>query len=107
MPEEEALVEVTTTLDDRAAAMGLAKQLVEKRLAACVQVNAVDSTYRWEGRLTVSAEHLLRAKTRAGGVDALIAFLENAHPYDLPEITVKAIGHASEAYAGWVVEETS
>jgi periplasmic divalent cation tolerance protein len=85
------------------SARALAKRLVEKRLAACVNlIPGVRSIYRWEGRVEESRETLLVLKTTAGALKELESAVKELHPYDVPEFVVLPVERASEAYANWV-----
>lgn len=96
------LVCVQTTLDSVAAADTLARRLVEQMLAACVQVTAIRSTYRWEGAVEVAEEQLLTIKTAATQLTALETFVRDHHPYDEPEFLVLPVEAASDGYVQWV-----
>lgn len=93
---------VMTATDDPAEADALARRLVEDRLAACVQVTAVTSTYRWEGEVTTGDERLLLIKTRADQVAAVQAFLAEHHSYDTPEVIEVPITSGLPEYLGWI-----
>lgn len=95
---------VLTTTDDPAEAAALARDLVDQRLAACVQVTDITSTYRWEGALTSADERLLLIKTRSDRVAAVQAFLAEHHSYDTPEIVEVAIASGLPDYLGWIDE---
>lgn len=95
---------VMTTTDDPAEAAELARRLVEERLAGCVQVTAVTSTYRWEGEVTTADERLLLIKTRADRVAAVEAFLSEHHSYDTPEVIEVPITSGASQYLGWIDE---
>jgi periplasmic divalent cation tolerance protein len=98
---------VLTTVADRDTAVRVARDLVERRLAACVQiVDGLQSIYRWEGRLDEARECQLAAKTPRDRVDALVAALRAAHPYEVPEIVVLD-GIAHGPYAAWLATETT
>lgn len=98
---------VVTNLPDRAAAESLARTLVERRLAACVNVLApCRSTYRWEGKLQTDEEHPVLIKTTRERYAALEAALREGHPYDVPEIIAMPVERGLPAYLDWVRAET-
>ena len=81
----------------------LAKALVERRLAACVNVvPGVVSHYRFEGEQHRDAELLLVIKTRAEKLEALRAALVELHPYEVPELVALEISAGHEAYLEWL-----
>src|SRR3979409_1104467 len=100
------LILILTTMPDDDRAGGLARTLVEERLAACVNVHApMTSTYRWQEALESAAERQVVIKTTRGRRAAVEARLRALHPYELPELVV--IGASgSEAYAKWVRDAT-
>ena len=98
---------VITNLPDRAAAERLADALVEKRVAACVNILApCRSVYRWKGALQREEEHPVLIKTTAERYPALEAAIRAAHPYELPEIIAVPIERGLPAYLAWVDAET-
>lgn len=97
---------VMTTLDSQAAAEAMARDLLEARLAACVQMHAVQSFYVWRGERQQSAEHLLLIKTTLARYPALEAFIEERHPYDTPEILCLPVLAGSGPYLAWVAAQT-
>ena len=97
---------VTTTVATYADASRLAQAVLQARLAACVQVQAITSHYRWQGALHEEPEHRLDCKTTAQAVPALMALLRASHPYDLPELVVLTL-QASAEYAQWVAREVA
>ncbi|TWT46857.1 divalent-cation tolerance protein CutA [Botrimarina hoheduenensis] len=101
-----ALLLVTTTAPDRATADRLARVLVERRLAACVQVaGPLHSTYRWQGVIESAEEWQVTAKTLPACFAALSAALHELHPYETPELIATPVTEVSAAYAAWVAEE--
>ncbi len=101
----ERFVVLSTAPDDQVAAM-LARAMVEKAHAACVNViPAVRSFYRWEGRVHDETEVLLVAKTDRERLPGLIEALAEAHPYDCPEIVALPITDGLPAYLDWIGEQ--
>lgn len=98
----------TTTTPDRATADAIAAALVEKRLAACVQISGpITSVYRWKDSVATSEEWLCTAKTTVERWHELMALVQELHPYETPEIIATPIDQASEAYEVWVRGEVS
>ena len=99
---------VLTNLPDRGAAEALARTLVERRVAACVNVlSPCRSTYRWEGKLQVDEEHPVLIKTTRERYPALEAAVREVHPYDLPELIAVPVESGLPAYLDWVRAETA
>ncbi len=95
-------VVVLTTVGGGFDARTLAEELVERRLAACVNVfPQVHSVYRWQGRVEHDEEQLLLIKTAADKVEALEEALRKLHPYETPEFVVLPIGELRGPYAQW------
>ena len=98
---------VLTNLPERAAAERLAGLLVERRLAACVNILApCRSVYRWQGAVQHDEEHPMLIKTTAERYPALEEALRSGHPYELPEIIAVPIERGLPAYLQWVAAET-
>lgn len=100
------MLAVFTTVADQAQADALARAAVEQHLAACVQTDAIRSTYRWEGQVVCESEVRLMFKTTRARYPALEALLRAQHPYELPAIYALPVSGASTAYAAWVCTET-
>jgi periplasmic divalent cation tolerance protein len=99
---------VLTNLPDRGAAEKLAHELVERRLAACVNVLAeCTSIYRWKGAVERAGEVPVLIKTRAALYDELEAAITELHPYELPEIIALPVVRGLAEYLDWVSSETS
>jgi periplasmic divalent cation tolerance protein len=99
------VVMVLTTAPDAATADRIAAALVERRLAACVNVvPGIRSTYRWKGTVERADESLLLIKTTRAGVVALKAEIAGIHPYEVPEVVVIPAVEGADAYLRWVVE---
>ncbi|HVY44631.1 MAG TPA: divalent-cation tolerance protein CutA [Minicystis sp.] len=108
LAEPELRVLLCNTPPDRAAA--IARALVERRLAACVNVlPGVLSVYRWQGAVEEAAESTLLVKTRASLAAAVTDAIVALHPYELPEVVSLplAAGEGLAAYRAWLAAETS
>jgi periplasmic divalent cation tolerance protein len=99
---------VLTNLPDRAAAERLADALIEKRVAACVNILApCRSVYRWQGGVQHDEEHPLLIKTTSERYAELEVAIRAGHPYELPEIVAIPIERGLPAYLDWVAAETA
>ena len=99
---------VITNLPDVESARALATQLVEQRLAACVNILApCHSLYRWEGKLEEAEEVPLLIKTSAARYAALEEAIRAYHPYELPEIVAVRIEKGLPDYLAWVAASTA
>ncbi len=98
---------VFTTVGTRRDARAIADILLQKRLAACVQiVGPVASSYRWRGKIARSKEWLCIIKTKRSRYAALEREIKRTHPYELPEIVAARIAAGSREYLRWMEEET-
>lgn len=99
---------VISNLPDRASAENLARALVDRRLAACVNVlSPCRSVYRWKGKVEDAEEFPVLIKTTRERYAALEAAIRENHPYELPEIIVLPLAGGLPAYLEWVASETS
>lgn len=94
---------VLTTTGSAEEAHSIAAALVERRLAACVQVlGPMTSTYRWEGTVETAEEWLCLAKTTGERYPALEQAVLELHSYDTPEILALPVANGSGAYLEWL-----
>jgi len=100
------LLIVTTTVGTEADARALAHALVNQRLAACAQIERIDSVYRWEGAVQQDAEWRLVFKTTRALYPQVEQAIRALHRYTLPAIHAVAVEAASADYAAWVIAET-
>jgi periplasmic divalent cation tolerance protein len=99
---------VLTNLPERAAAERLADLLIERKLAACVNILApCRSVYRWKGAVQRDEEHPMLIKTTAERYAALEQALRAEHPYELPEIIALPVEHGLAAYLDWVAAQAT
>ena len=94
---------VLITAGSEEEAHKIAKLLVKKKKAACVNiVPTVDSVFRWKGRVDSARESLLLVKTRASLLSEIISLVKEAHGYKVPEIIALPIVGGSEEYLKWL-----
>jgi len=96
-----------TTLEDEDSASRLARRLVEAKLAACVQLVQIRSTFSWEGDVEDAREVLVLVKTRTSVYDQLQQFVCDNHPYDVPEILQIPVTAGYGPYLSWVNDNTT
>lgn len=101
----EELIVVLCTVPDEATGEKLAGALVEARLAACVNlIPGVRSFYRWKGAIESDAEAQLLIKTRQDLFGRVVSWMDEHHPYDVPEVIAISARLVSEPYRAWAVE---
>jgi periplasmic divalent cation tolerance protein len=94
---------VLTTCCSLEEARHIAHSLVERHLAACVNiVPQVESVYRWKGEIETAAEWLLIIKTTSDASENLRKAVKELHSYELPECIEIAIEDGSPAYLDWI-----
>lgn len=97
---------VQTTLPSEAQAAELARAIVQARLGACAQLQAIRSFYVWQAQAHDEPEWLLSIKTRSALYPALEAWIRERHPYETPEIIQLPLTAGSAAYLAWVDQNT-
>ncbi len=98
---------VFCTCPDSDSAQVLAHLLVERRLAACVNLlPPMRSVYRWQGQVEQAQEVQLLIKTCADRLDALTSAIQQEHPYELPEIIAISPSAGLPAYLEWIRAQT-
>ena len=94
---------VLTTTGSEQDARKIARELVERQLAACVNIiPRIHSIYRWQEKIEESEEYLLVIKTTAENFPRTREAIEELHSYDLPECISIQIAEGSEAYLSWI-----
>jgi periplasmic divalent cation tolerance protein len=104
----EPCVQITTTAPDEDTAERIAADLLDRHLAACVQVvGPIRSHYRWEGERRADSEWLCLVKTRAALTETVTGAIVALHPYDEPEIIATPISGGAPGYLAWVASESA
>jgi periplasmic divalent cation tolerance protein len=101
-------VQVMTTAGSEEEAGRIASLLVERRLAACVQVaGPIVSRYRWQGAIEEGREWQCLVKTTRAGYEAVEAAIREVHSYEEPEIVATPIVAGSAGYLDWIEQNVS
>jgi periplasmic divalent cation tolerance protein len=101
------IVSVYATFGSDEEARRIGRQMVEERLAACVNIfGPCHSIYRWQGAVEEAAEVAAVFKTSAQGAQRVVERIAELHSYDMPAAVVWPISGATEAYALWVEENS-
>ncbi len=96
---------VLTTTGSQEEARKIARTLVERRLAACVNIMPqVESIYRWQGKVEDAHEWLLLIKTTTAAFERVRDAIRELHSYDLPECISFSVENGSSAYLDWISE---
>jgi periplasmic divalent cation tolerance protein len=102
----EEYIQVSTTVDGKDHAERIAKTLLDRRLAACVQiVGPVMSAYWWKGKLEKTEEWICYIKSRMGLYEKLEEAIRETHTYETPEIVAVPIIAGSRKYLEWLEDE--
>ena len=102
----ETLVYITAGSVEEARAIGAS--LVERRLAACVNIlPGMLSQYRWEGSVQTDEEAVLIAKTRSELVEAMTGHVREIHSYDCPCVVALPIEGGNPEFLQWIADETA
>ena len=104
---ENRFIVIETTIDNDKDARKIASELIDLGLAACVQMNSIESTFIWNDSPMRDDEYLLRIKTSVAMFDECEALINQLHPYECPEIIAIPIISGSISYLNWMNEQLS
>lgn len=106
MPSNDYII-VLTTCNSSELASSIAGSLVNKQLAACVNiVNSVESVYQWQGKIEHDKELLLIIKTRKSLFSQVEQAIQELHNYELPEVIAVPIVAGAKNYLNWIQSNT-
>lgn len=110
MTNKEAKMEfivIYCTVPDRKEGKDIAKALVGKKFAACVNImDKMESVFSWDGKMSEEREALLIIKTKRELFDKVNALIQGMHSYNVPEVIAMPIIEADENYLKWIEYET-
>lgn len=98
---------VFVSTGDENEAKQIASALIEARLAACVKILPVQSTYRWDGEIQCDREWQMIIKTQIERYEAVESLVCQLHHYEIPEIFALPIVQGYSPYLQWVDQETT
>lgn len=98
-------IAVITTVGSKKEARRLAMALVKHKLAACAQIEKIDSIYAWKGKIEHGREYRVLFKTTAERYDAIEGAIRDMHSYELPAIHALPFERAFAPYAAWIEDE--
>lgn len=101
MPRTEYSI-ITATYPGKEPAKNTARLLVEKRLAACVQMFPIESVYMWKGEVRDEGETMLFIKSKTASFPQIAAAITENHPYEVPEIVQIPIMDGLPEYLQWL-----
>jgi periplasmic divalent cation tolerance protein len=106
--EAEPLAVLYATVPDADLAERIATVLLERRLAACVNIlPGMTSLYRWQGRIERGREVVMIVKTRRACTEPAVEAIRSEHPFTVPAIVSLDVTGGLPGYLGWIVEETA
>jgi len=97
---------ITTTTDTQTTAEQIADTLLERKLAACIQIVPIQSRYLWRGQKESASESLLQIKTKTSLFSEIEKTIRKLHGYEVPEIIMIPVIQGSSDYLSWINEET-
>ncbi len=96
------LIAVVTTVGQLDEARRIARELVERKLAACAQISEIESCYTWKGAIEHDKEYQVLFKTTSDRYDAVEQAIREMHSYELPAIHAYAFEHVLTPYGEWI-----
>ena len=98
-----SFIMIMSNCPDQRTAREIAENLIDKKLAACVNIQPAGlSIYRWQGRVESAEEHLLLIKTLEDHYPKVETMIKKLHPYELPEIIAVPITSGLPDYLSWL-----
>lgn len=104
----EKIILALSTFPDRETAQRISNQLVDKKFAACANIlPAIESIYRWKGKIETAIETLVLFKLSEGRQSEFQEKLRALHPYEVPEIIFIPVASGLAEYLRWVIDNCS
>jgi periplasmic divalent cation tolerance protein len=98
---------IISTYPDKKSISKIAKEFVQNKTAACVNISKISSIYSWKNKIENTSEYLAIFKTISKNKKLLKQKIKETHPYDVPEIAEIDITSINKTYLNWLVESTN
>ncbi|MEK6908230.1 MAG: divalent-cation tolerance protein CutA [Thermoproteota archaeon] len=98
---------IVSTYPNKKSITKIANELVQNKIAACVNITKISSIYSWQGKIENASEYLALFKTTQKNKKSLKEKIKASHPYDIPEIAEINITSINKSYLKWLVESTT
>lgn len=98
---------IVSTYPNKKSITKIANELVQNKIAACVNITKISSIYSWQGKIENASEYLALFKTTQKNKKSLKEKIKASHPYDVPEIAEIEITSINKSYLKWLVESTT
>ena len=98
---------IISTYPNKKSITKIANELVQNKIAACVNITKISSIYSWQGKIENATEYLVLFKTTQKNKKSLKEKIKASHPYDVPEIAEINITSINKSYLKWLVESTT
>ncbi len=98
---------IISTYPNKKSITKIANELVQNKIAACVNITKISSIYSWQGKIENTSEYLALFKTTQKNKKSLKEKIKASHPYDIPEIAEINITSINKSYLKWLVESTT
>ena len=97
---------IVSTYPNKKSVTKIANELVQNKIAACVNITKISSIYSWQGKIENASEYLALFKTTQKNKKSLKEKIKASHPYDVPEIAEIEITSINQSYLKWLIEST-
>ena len=98
---------IVSTYPNKKSITKIANELVQNKIAACVNITKISSIYSWQGKIENASEYIALFKTTQKNKKSLKEKIKATHPYDVPEIAEINITSINKPYLKWLVESTT
>ena len=98
---------IISTYPNKKSITKIANELVQNKIAACVNITKISSIYSWQGKIENATEYIALFKTTQKNKKSLKEKIKASHPYDVPEIAEINITSINKSYLKWLVESTT